>query len=164
LGCRLISAHRLLASSNKTVADELFGQPGARTQLAGSQSIQLNPRVEIETDGKRNFHAQYVIILMDFRNELMCANHCLAGPAWRLIGRRNECYRAAASSGISTVRLFTACADGCRVLTVNADNQQEAKDALTMLGVTGDGSLIIRRATPDEAACWCASAIEAGTL
>ena len=33
-----------------------------------------------------------------------------------------------------------------------------------MLGVTGDGSLIIRRATPDEAACWRASAMEAGTL
>ena len=62
------------------------------------------------------------------------------------------------------MRLFT----GVRWQSARADAKRDrragAEGSLTMLGVTGDGSLIIRRATPDEAACWCASAMEAGTL
>ena len=89
----------------------------------------------------------------------MCVVRYLAPPRWT-----GECYCAAMPTGISTMRLFTGFAGSQRVLTLNATDVQEAKDALTMLGVTGDGSLIIRRAMPDEAACWRASAMEAGTL
>ena len=55
-------------------------QERERNSLA-AQSIQLNTRVEVEADGQRNFHAQYVIIIMDFRNELTRADRYVAGGA-----------------------------------------------------------------------------------
>lgn len=53
-------------------------QERERNSLA-AQSIQLNTRVEVEADGQRNFHAQYVIILMSLCNELMRATAALQG-------------------------------------------------------------------------------------
>jgi hypothetical protein len=58
------------------------------------------------------------------------------------------------------MRLFTVCADGCRVLTVNAGNEQEAMDALGVLLGNVDW-LSVRVASVDECLAWNASALEA---
>ena len=58
----------------------------------------------------------------------MCVVRYLALPRWT-----GECYCAAMPTGISTMRLFTGFAGSQRVLTLNATDVQEAKDALTML-------------------------------
>jgi hypothetical protein len=60
------------------------------------------------------------------------------------------------------MRLYTACADGCRVLTVNADNEQEAMEALTTLLGDVDG-MRVRAATVEECLAWNTSALEART-
>jgi hypothetical protein len=58
------------------------------------------------------------------------------------------------------MRLYTACAGGCRILTINANNEQEAWEALsTLLGTTGGMS--VRAASPGEMVCWNSSAAEA---
>jgi hypothetical protein len=90
------------------------------------------------------------------------STHCRASSVEaqrRVAGARRN-----AGLGFGKPRLNRRGALRCYCGNLNATNVQEAKDALTVLGVTGDGSLIIRRATPDEAACWRASAMEAGTL
>jgi hypothetical protein len=58
------------------------------------------------------------------------------------------------------MRLYTACADGCRVLTLNADNEQEAMVALTTLLGTTDG-MVVRAASVNECLAWNASALDA---
>jgi hypothetical protein len=58
------------------------------------------------------------------------------------------------------MRLFTVCADGRRMLTVNADSEQEAMDALGVLLGNVDW-LSVRVASVDECLAWNASALEA---
>ena len=58
------------------------------------------------------------------------------------------------------MQLFTALAGNQPILTLNADNEQEAKEALsTLLGEVGE--LTIRTASSDEGDCWRASAMDA---
>ena len=59
------------------------------------------------------------------------------------------------------MRLYTACTGSERVLTVNADNEQEAKEALSALLGEMDG-VSVRVATPEEVLCWDTSATQAG--
>ena len=79
---------------------------------------------------------------MDLRNELMRANRCLAGPAWRLMGCSNECYRAAVP------RRFSACDFTQRVpavsrwSTINAHDPEEAAKALCVLLGSVDGMTV----------------------
>jgi hypothetical protein len=58
------------------------------------------------------------------------------------------------------VRLYTACADGCRVLTVNEDSEQEAMVVLTTLLGDVDG-MRVRAASVAECLAWNASAMTA---
>jgi hypothetical protein len=59
------------------------------------------------------------------------------------------------------MRLYTACTGSERVLTVNAHDHEEAREALSVL--LGEmGELSIRTAASDEVASWCGSAADAG--
>ena len=61
---------------------------------------------------------------------------------------------------MSPLRLYTALIGSQRVLTINASDVQEAREALSTL--LGDvDALSIRHATADEALAWNASAMEA---
>ena len=93
---------------------------------------------------------------------MMSPNRCLAGPAWRLMGCSNEWYRASVPTGmISTCDSTRQLIGNQRVLTINASDVQEAREALSTL--LGDvDALSIRHASADEAMAWNASAMEAG--
>jgi hypothetical protein len=61
------------------------------------------------------------------------------------------------------MQLFTVCAGNQRMLTINADHERDAWDALSSLGVMDDGEMTIRAATDDEVASWCGSADRGAT-
>ena len=58
------------------------------------------------------------------------------------------------------MRLYTACTDGRRVLTINADNEQEAMRALGALLGTPDG-MWVRAASVSECLAWNSPAMTA---
>jgi hypothetical protein len=64
------------------------------------------------------------------------------------------------SSGASSVHLYTILSGAQPMVTINAANREEAREALcTLLGDVG--ALTIRAATAGEALCWNVSAREA---
>ena len=61
------------------------------------------------------------------------------------------------------MRLFTMWAGDCRVVTINADNPEEALQALSALLGNVSG-MVVRVATDAEALCWNVSASEASNV
>ena len=61
------------------------------------------------------------------------------------------------------MRLFTILAGKHRMLTLNAEGEEEVREAIhTWLGLSREPYLTVRPATPHEAAAWRVSAIDAG--
>ena len=61
------------------------------------------------------------------------------------------------------MRLFTILAGKRRMLTLNADDEEEVRAAIgSWLGLASERDISVRPATPPEAAAWRTSALDAG--